>query len=785
MKRSIGILTFALLLVILLAACGGGGDDGDAIREDYVYLAEFLSMPDVTERIHGSITHEGRIYFTYVETEAPDGYAEEETLTPPVSTIIITGMLPDGSHVSRTEIPRAGTMVDVAGFRLTEDGNFALIFTDTQWTEDGSDTLVLYAEYSPQGAELYRREIAGLVPDNASWLSVRQALFLDEGGVALAIETGGGGVRFNAVYLLDEQFSPRGRLELHDFSMATAPLAQTRDGRLFMLDAQDCPEMFIREVLREIDLDANAWGKTFPLDTLEIIYSLHPAREDSPFDLYVVSERYLFAYCLEAGSETTILNWGGSRVFPVWDASHLNFLDDGRLSVLIGRLQDPEAGERHTEHIVLTRTARADLGDREVITVAGFFGVCNLVQEMAAEFNRWSHTHEVQIRSLQTGGTWAGWLAVKTQLILDIMAGEGPDIIFNALEESVSFINAGLFLDLYPFIDADPELNRSDFLPNILVLLETGDGRLPMIAHTFFITSLLGMTDTVGDIDSWTFSRMSDLIEQALDANMRHILRYSNGSVDTRLFFEISTHWYADLGFIDLEENRANFDNAEFIALLELLARFSRQTANIGISFGPGGDYIRANARQMLDGEQLFMWAWLRSLDLYRSYRLAFGDDVIFVGWPTSEGGRHEARFGNGLAINANSAHPEAAWEFIRIFLMPGIQRDWDFSLRIDDLDDMLASAKIPRLELDANGKKVEVSRRCPYYHVDLYALTEAEAQAFRSIVEGVGIRGYFIHGMWPILEEELLPFLAGDRSAAETARIMQNRVQTFLAEQG
>ena len=68
---------------------------------------------------------------------------------------------------------------------------------------------------------------------------------------------------------------------------------------------------------------------------------------------------------------------------------------------------------------------------------------------------------------------------------------------------------------------------------------------------------------------------------------------------------------------------------------------------------------------------------------------------------------------------------------------------------------------------------------------ISLYAMTEAEAYSLRTIVESATLMGRFDETVMEMVAEELLPFLAGDRSAADTARILNNRIQTYLSEQG
>jgi len=61
--------------------------------------------------------------------------------------------------------------------------------------------------------------------------------------------------------------------------------------------------------------------------------------------------------------------------------------------------------------------------------------------------------------------------------------------------------------------------------------------------------------------------------------------------------------------------------------------------------------------------------------------------------------------------------------------------------------------------------------------------MTEEEARGFRAIIETASLIGHFDETVMEMLEEETLPFFNGGRSATDTARILQNRIQIFLNE--
>jgi len=247
----------------------------------------------------------------------------------------------------------------------------------------------------------------------------------------------------------------------------------------------------------------------------------------------------------------------------------------------------------------------------------------------------------------------------------------------------------------------------------------------------------------------------------------------------------------SDLDFINLEEGRANLDSADFIELLELAARMSPDEHEMLFDINP----MRTTAARMRSGEQLLRLSGLASVNRYHLYREIFGDDMVFLGLPSSEGGRHEVMFQNALSINAASDHQNAAWEFIRGFLMPGVDFFPDrafedgFSLRIDDFDAMVEAAMTPQFETDEDGNEVEVPRVSYFFMLnldtDLYALSQEGADELRSIVESANLRQTFPYRAADIILEEWHTFFHGTRSAEDTARVMQSRVQILLYEIG
>ena len=779
--KHIGLFTIALLLFLTLAACGGGGEadrsprDGaidHSILETYVYLAEFIPLAHTSELIQGAVVRDGWIYFYYVELEdGPDAQIS------PTSTILVERMRPDGQNLSPiAKIPEAGTFVDIAALRFTADGTLGLLFTDTRLLERGSTVTLHYLSYNPQNGEIVTRNLDGIIPPDSQRFHIDKALFTEEGNLMILATVN----QFSAVYLLDENFVLRGQME----TPATGIAAQLRDGRVVVYRETHAGPA--QSILQVVDFAAWDWGGAIPFSP-QNISRLHPARAGDPFDLYIDNERYLFGYNIATGDQHMVLNWreaGGIGTLR----SQAYFLDDGSLALFT--MTAREGFRWDTEFLHLTPTPRADLPDYEIITLGGFY-IPRCTMDQIAAFNRNNQTIQIQVKDYFLDYSSyddfdTGW----QRFLLDILTGRGPDIILGGAHDLDTLADSGMLIDLYPRIDADPDLCRSDFFPNILRGLELPDGSLPIVSNSFHIQTMIGLADAVGHIESWTFAEMAALIEEAED---RHVAFLFGDWMTSVRFLDTAVQLSGE-DFIDWSENRSNLDNEAFIQLLEVSARLPNDIDPAIQAAWDARDPRNPDTAppcvltRMLRGEQLLELAFILSTRDFRMYRGAFGEDMVALGMPTEAGGAHGFMLGGGFAISAASVHQDAAWEFVRLKLLPDADTGWNFPLRIDLFEAMIAEDMIPFMSIDEDGNEVEVSQGASgmgNIMIDIYALTEAEAESLRAMVESATLGRRYEDTVMEMIRAETLPFFAGDRSAEDTARILQNRVQIFLAERG
>ncbi len=131
--------------------------------------------------------------------------------------------------------------------------------------------------------------------------------------------------------------------------------------------------------------------------------------------------------------------------------------------------------ENSGELICLTREWTID--NRRTVNIAFYGRASEMLAALKTQYMQISPDHRVEC--LDYGADEEG----LARLLRDISTGEGIDLI---VSDGYSIDTAVGFTDLYPFLDADPELSRESFVPGLLPGIER-NGRLSEIWSGFSI----------------------------------------------------------------------------------------------------------------------------------------------------------------------------------------------------------------------------------------------------------------------------------------------------------
>ena len=357
------------------------------------------------------------------------------------------------------------------------------------------------------------------------------------------------------------------------------------------------------------------------------------------------------------------------------------------------------------------------------------------------------------------------------QLNLSIASGKAPDLVcYIPLSVQLNLQNKGVFTDLYPLMDKDDKVNRDTVMPNLQKAMETSDGKLYCMPMGFDIATLLTKT-SICDKENWTFQDMLDLYDNA-PASADHLYDcYGKDEIMWRMRYVIED-------FIDTEKATTNFDSPEFIKLLEFCNRF----ADTGVEGNKDSmmeyeAYI-TDKESWLKNDRIYLWEQNLSMPSdYNFTKSYFADnaDMTFVGYPSSNGKGGRIVPSMTMAITETCQDKEGAWEFIKFCL--------DQTNTVDS--DGLTCCGLPVLrEAYENYLDSEMHSEHTASGNPIPSLSQEDRDFLSDYILSCDTMGSMADDdVINICAEEAGEYFAGERSAEETAQIIQSRVSILISE--
>ena len=355
------------------------------------------------------------------------------------------------------------------------------------------------------------------------------------------------------------------------------------------------------------------------------------------------------------------------------------------------------------------------------------------------DFNRTSEEYRVEVIQFGEDGLTAELL--RTQLI----AGEGPDIFAFYDRSSLADLGANSFEDLLVYLDADAEYGRDTLAPELLGAMCAQD-KLDWLPYSFGISTFTA--------PSAYLSEPGFSFDEAKQAAAKAGLPLFPGWM-TR---DILWGWMSDFAvgqYMDLETGTCSFDSEDYISLLE-------ECAAAAAEFGSDSAALY---------NSLLQFELLQNLIRVSTISDNYGGAYAFVGAPNET--TNGSMFSPDLcfAISSASGNKDAAWQLVRSCLSDEHQQM--------NLTNFPASASV----LDAMINDA-VENGVHYYEYE-YELDEADAAKLRGLISETQTVQDAYPAMLNIMAEDAAQFFAGQITAEQAAAYTQNRVSTWLAEQG
>ena len=356
--------------------------------------------------------------------------------------------------------------------------------------------------------------------------------------------------------------------------------------------------------------------------------------------------------------------------------------------------------------------------------------------------------------------------AERNKLMIQLATENEIDVLDTSLLPPGA-VDRQLLVDLLPYIDADPDISREDFIPSLFSAL-TERGGLYEYTDKFTILTMLGADHLGISREEWTTDQAWEVLTQEESAPFmtqeQMILLFS---------------WAATAEFMDRAGGTCSFDSPVFIGWLELMKRIPVISPEGASFYSPGCDWLISNDFASEAG--------------YRP-RMTFKDEASVLGFPGSSGtGTYfmkllpadgmghtgQLALGDGflwtggcntsLGVMASSESKDGAWRFVKTFMQGE--------------DEPYLTDGIPVLRANFEQAVANSMQRQQSNVSDYESFNERDAAVMRELVYGTDRLVIRDDVVIDTLKTEITAFLAGKESAEEAARLIQSKLSLYMAE--
>lgn len=763
MKKKAGIYVLIAYAVIWLAACGQDVSDNREPDIAYAWLPEYIELENSEwiscQDIHfaGDCVYYKQVFFDVVN----------QTNLPVLKKYSLTGknVLREMNLLSDTE---DGFHRLVTDYWVQDDGRLYTVASEYSYNSNSRFTVL--CAYDPEWNQEWEKDITDITSGANSYSQISQIAADNDGRLCLAAS--------DALYLFDGEGSLLNRLALED--MSVRDIGTGRDEKVYLAYSEPNKPSAQGYCLAELDFEKNALS--------DVCTNFPEFPEGSGFtagidsDFLVHTAERIYEYDLASQSSRELLSWLDCDINGhLVDA--LGVCRDGGLTAF---MQDENAV---ASCLILLNRVEADTLLPKTQLVIGCIGSNSALQAEAAAFNRQSSTCHVTIKNYEEEGGAADANGQEPSDRLGMALATGidcPDIV--SLEELelyqidiAAMAENGAFEDLEPFLYHSSILTRNDYPENVLDSYRY-HGSLAGIPYSVTLRTVAGRTSDVGEESGWT---LDELLTYAAAHPQQELL---DGAVRDDILYDCLV-FNQDL-FIDRQSGQCHFDSEEFRNLLLFASDFPAE-------YDYGADE-RSSQRKVQDGDTLLYETHFGNFYTLQELAVMFGEPVTYIGYPSTEGSGCLLQCGGALAISAQSANKEAAWEFIEYHLSREIDRGTvGFAARSSALERQMQDAVTVSYYvdehgepiLDKDGKPVPKSLGGVQWsftdpEIVFRTATEAEVQQIKELIENSRTAPASNDTVMAIIREEAEPFFLRQKSVDETMNVIQNRVQLYISEQ-
>lgn len=570
----------------------------------------------------------------------------------------------------------------------------------------------------------------------------------------------------NTCIVLDEDGS---KIKTHTISGNISSIQLSSDGDVYIFGYGKNNNMF----LSIIDEETNELkdDNTYINDIKTLSGSTYYMGNDG--NIYVSSEVGITSYNINTKEITQAINWVNSGLFA-GNISNIIPITSDQFFIYGSDVINNQNGLWY-----LNRIPDNEIQQKEVIRITYIEDGRNTIPLAAIKFNSKSDQYHIICEEYSSHQIDSN-VDLYSQYDLDILTGKiGDIVVMENNTEYEKYADKGIFQDLYELMENDKDFSVDNLYECVKTPFEI-NGKLYTIFPEFTIRTLAGKTKNLPN-ETWNIKTLLNVLETLPD----EVSIMPN--IDKTTLYNMFL--LAGAGeFIDFENSICSFNSDEFISLIEYINSFPQTNENI-VDYNDNSPFI--NDEIYLDE------AYIGSLSDYLMLRVKFGFDenIKMIGFPSKQGGSAEIVPSKYYAITSTCENKSGAWEFIKYLLSGDVI-----------INEMRGMRNIPSSRETFNEwieREQMLYYFFPYGTGSYYSdtkpiseedygmagysveLTEEILNEFENCVNTISSRTNIPISISQIITEDLNISFAGDKTAKETANIIQSRVSIYLSENG
>lgn len=431
----------------------------------------------------------------------------------------------------------------------------------------------------------------------------------------------------------------------------------------------------------------------------------------------------------------------------------------------------------------LRETAEGQLSEdgRRIITWLVVGTEMSDAEQTAVTFNRQSKDYKVVVEQVSLKGLT--YTAGSTQFDLSegifmcvntrLLASESADLIsFLNYQDMERYLVKGYLEDLTPYIAQSEQISQEDYLKQVLDYNSRGDA-LYSIPPAFCIDTLMGKESELGAEPGWTVEEFLNWLSQHPDAVAQEGISKEN-VLEFCLMGTLNE-------YLDWESGQCDFEGEDFQELMQRIYGLTTDDSEHWDDW----ERMLEEKRPILEQKRI------GGFSNCHAWESMYGEPLVYKGYPSKDGTPCYYYAGGGLGILSRSTCKEGAYAFWEYYLQCHSEGGDAYYTNKAAYADSMARAADEQYAFTEDGKMVyrklsEITDGTMEEDEGLEwisDMTEEQRDKQLSMLEYIQTDTLDNQTIRNIICEEASEYFAGIKGLEDTCRVIQSRVQLYLAE--